>query len=153
MKKPQILTELEREYVKNPEKRQRYLKSIRRQYDYRIREKAKQMMKDLEFLATYLPESQQEQVFTEEFFLSMIEAVVNPKRPDISSKLKKRMKEYRYKIYVANERVFSLCNKLIEIAGKAGSELIPFDIVNLFVVGESYEQQIRIVRRLGEFFR
>lgn len=149
-----MLTKTEREYAKDPKKRQQYTKSVRRQYDFRIRAKAKAMLKDLEFLANYLPESQQEQIFTEEFFFPMIEAIVNPERPDISIKMKKRMKEYRYKrVYVVNKRVFLLCNKLIEIAGKAGSALVPFDIANLFLVGGSYEQQIRMVRRLGEFIR
>ncbi len=147
-----MLTKTEREYAENPKKRQQYTKSVQRQYDYRIRQKAKQMMEDLRFLAKHLPESQQVQIFTEDLLLPMLEAIVNPERHDISIKMKKRMKEYRYKrIYVINERVFSLCNRLIEMAAKAGFELIPFDIANLLIAGESYEQQIRTVRKVGEF--
>jgi len=145
-----MLTSNEREYVKNPKKRDRYLKTTRRQYDYRIREKAKQMIKDLEFLATHQDESQQKQIFTEDIFLPMIKAVVNPNRPGIARELQKKKKKSRSKrIYVTDERGFSLSNKLIEIATSAGSKLVPPDIANLFLGPKSYMEETRMVLTIG----
>ena len=84
----------------------------------------------------------------------MIEAIVNPKRPETSRNSKKRKREYRYeRIYVMDRRVFILCNKLIEIASKAGMDLIPHDIASVFFARPDYEEQINLVAKFGKFIK
>jgi len=59
-------------------------------------------------------------------------------------------KKYRYKrIYVTDEREFSLSNKLIDIATSAGSKLVPPDIANLFLGPKSYMEETRMVLTIG----
>lgn len=53
---------------------------VRRQYDHRIREKAKEMIKDLTLMAKYLPEEQMAQIFTKENMRDFIENILNAKR-------------------------------------------------------------------------
>lgn len=145
-----MLTKTLREFVSKEGKREQYTKTIRRQYDYRIRAQAKQMLKDLTFLSKYLPESQQKQIFTEDSLLPLIESVINPDRKDIGDELK-RIKRKNDQIYVSNRRIFSLCNKLIKIASKAGSELIPFEIANLLASSEHSLEDTKMVLKIENF--
>lgn len=151
-----MLTEHEREYVKSIKKRQQYTKSVQRQYDYRIRKKTRQMLEDLRFLAMYLPEDEQKQIFNERYFIPMVEAILNPNRPDITKDLSKKLRtaEFRRKlIFVKNERMFKLCNKLIDIATRSGIQLIPNEIATTFMLGIENEKNLEIVRRIGQFFK
>lgn len=144
-----MLTKNERDFLENPKKRQQYPDNVQRQYDYRIRNKTKQMLKELQFLAEHLPEPQQEQVFTKEIITSLIKSLLNPKRADINYRLKKNEKEYRHRLYVTNERMFILCNTLIEEAAQAGYQLLPSDVASMLACGLDYQNQIDAVRKVG----
>lgn len=84
-----MLTSKQIEYLKN---RENYVVSdesgvthpitdeVRRQYDHRLREKAKEMIKDLTLMAKYLPEDQMAQTFTKENMRDFIDNILNAKR-------------------------------------------------------------------------
>jgi phosphoenolpyruvate synthase/pyruvate phosphate dikinase len=153
MKNAEKLTDDEREVVEDSEKHNRMLSSRKRQHDYRVREKAKQMLKDLKLLAEKLPEKQQKQIFTPELFLPMVQAVVTQHKDVITEKEKfKFKKKVRYqRIYVANKRKLSLCSSLIDIGRDSGFDLIPSDIANLMVAGGRGEREIALVQNIGKF--
>lgn len=73
------MTETQTEYLKT---RDTYPVSdeVKRQYDYRIREKARKMLKDLTTMAQYLPEDQMAQIFTKENMQDLIKNILNAKK-------------------------------------------------------------------------
>lgn len=73
-----MATDKQEKYLKN---RDTYPVSddVKRQYDFRIREKAKKMLDDLTTMAQYLPEDQLAQVFTKEKIQDLIHFALNSK--------------------------------------------------------------------------
>jgi hypothetical protein len=151
MKKGKALTKLEKDYVKNPEVRAKYVKTVQRQYDYRIRRKAITMLEDLRFLAENLPEDQKVQIFNDLLVTDLMKAILNPRLAKQGANKKQLAREFRQMrgIPLLNRRVFSLSNKLIEIATESSWELLPNNIKDLFILGDSYSQKTTGVIKVG----
>jgi len=72
-----MLTKLQKDYVTDVKKRSGYSERVRKQYDFRIRQKALKAMRDLALLAKHLPDNQQEQVFTINNVVPLIAAMLS----------------------------------------------------------------------------
>lgn len=152
MKNIKLLTNIEKEFIVSPEKRDSYQKTVRNQYAYRIRLKLMQMIEDLQFAADHLPEDQQEQIFTQELFIPMIKAVVNPDRKGLVKNPNQFKKDVKFqRIYVKNKRLLNLSSSLIDIGRDSGVGLIPFDLANLVVASGKGERETALVQNIGKF--
>lgn len=80
-----MLTYKQKKYIKNRETCS-LTDEVKRQYDYRIREKAKQMLKDLTVMAKYLSEDQMAQIFTAENMKPLIRNILNAKKTYVDNK-------------------------------------------------------------------
>lgn len=116
-----------------------------------IRKTMKRAMKDLTFFAEYAQESQQEQVFTDDLVIPMLNAILNPNRKDIMQISVEKLKKDRSRIVipVRNERLFSLSSKITEAATNSAWELMPHDVQMLLLAGDSYNEKIQGVRKVG----
>lgn len=74
-----MATEKQIDYLKNRDTYQ-VSDEVKRQYDHRIRKKAKQMLEDLTTMAQYLPEDQMAQIFTKENMQDLINNILNAKK-------------------------------------------------------------------------
>jgi len=100
----------------------------RRQWDYRIRESAKQALKDLAFLAENLPEEQLKEIFSVENVVPLIGAILSFKAEKADPF--QVMWEHRRRFYLAAQ-LRALATRMVEefnrvFLGDAGVAITPF---------------------------
>jgi len=110
-----MLTKLQKKYVMIAEKRSEYSETVQRQYDFRIRQKALMAMRDLALLVKYLPDDQQDQVFTIENVVPLIACMLSfkaKKEPafEVLWKQKRRF-PLLAQLHLLSHRMLELFNK------------------------------------------